>query len=244
MAQAFQDARGCGDVPVTEECRWSDIFPSDGDLSDDGDPDGDEYDDEYDSDIGDDVASISDASGNGDRDNDLSIIPGYDSDNELSFAEAYVRPYVRPQWEPPHIAFNIAQIGAADRSTHGHPWFLVSREIEISTLLHRGATVEMITQFEMSYSHFEGITAIVGDPNEECTDNATRAQGKGKVYLGWTVRLIDDDRGQEYMMWIVGDIRSRPERWEYTEAGPEVGPGRVRWCARRLLRATIGEPSV
>ena len=51
----------------------------------------------------------------------------------------------------------------------------------------------MITQFEMSYSHFQGITAIVGDPNEECTDNATRAQVGGKVYLGWTVHVVDDD---------------------------------------------------
>ncbi|KAJ3557501.1 hypothetical protein NM688_g1445 [Phlebia brevispora] len=68
------------------------------------------------------------------------------------------------------------------------------------SMLRRGATLQMIALFSMSYTHDEGLKAVV-DGNE--------------LYLGWNIVLHDvDHTGEEFMDWAVADVFERPERWE------------------------------
>lgn len=59
--------------------------------------------------------------------------------------------------------------------------------------------MQMIELFTMTYSHEDGLKAIV-DGNE--------------IFLGYNIALhSDDETGEEYMDWVVADIYERPERW-------------------------------
>lgn len=68
------------------------------------------------------------------------------------------------------------------------------------TMLRRGATLQMITLFSMTYSHEDGLRA---------------AANGNELYLGWNIELNDDDQsGEEFMDFIVADVLERPDRWD------------------------------
>ncbi|KAH9924823.1 hypothetical protein B0H21DRAFT_814779 [Amylocystis lapponica] len=189
-------------VPDPSDDPWAGIFmePSlHDDIWGDVDDDGDEVD--YDDDEDDEDDEDEDDEDDEDRWSDGYGTPAGD--------EPYEGPYVRPRWAPPS-----AHVASEDYS------FLDELRDDEMAILRRGATLQMIDLFSMSYTHTQGLKAIVDENNI--------------VYLGWNISLHpDDESGEEYMDWITSDIYDRPERWE-VEHEDEFGS----WTAWKLMPAT------
>ncbi|KAI0676034.1 hypothetical protein C8Q78DRAFT_964308 [Trametes maxima] len=117
----------------------------------------------------------------------------------------YVGAYVAPRWSPPTTTVAVDE----------YPF--LEPESEEFKMLRRGATMAMIELFQMNYSHDTGLTAVVEDRNV--------------VYLGWSIELHpDDETGEEYMDWILGDMYDRPERWRMIHDAVDGT-----WSAHRLV---------
>ena len=127
---------------------------------------------------------------------------GYGTDSD---EEPYQGNYVPARWQPPSIHVEKADFLFDD---------LVDEDFK---MLRRGATVQMIELFGMSYSHGEGLSVVLDDVN--------------RVYLGWNIRLHPSDyTGEEYVDHIITDVFERSERWKVDEKADGS------WTAWRLVR--------
>lgn len=125
---------------------------------------------------------------------------GYGSDSEDDF---YDGDYVVPHWAPPTVYV----------TEDDYPFEHLTDEL--LSMLRRGATLQMISLFSMTYSHDEGLMACY-DGNE--------------IYLGWNISLKPDDlTGEEFMDWIQADIVNHEERWDRSFFGRQ-------WTAWRLVK--------
>ena len=124
-----------------------------------------------------------------DEDDDDWSYDGYGTGED---EEPYHGPYVRPQWEPPTVH------ATADDFPFHHV------DEDDLRMLRRGATLQMIDIFEMSYTHEHGLCASVGNGNA--------------VFLGWNVFLHPEDgTGEVFIDWVTADVQRRPERWDVRE---------------------------
>ncbi|CDO69327.1 hypothetical protein BN946_scf184746.g8 [Trametes cinnabarina] len=165
--------------PPDEEDPWAGIFREPSSTFDD-------YwsTDEDDEDEDDEDAEIDDGYDDEDED-DYWSFDGYGSGED---EERYDGPYVSATWAPPSV--HVSQ--------DDYPF--LDPESEEFKMLRRGATLQMIQIFRMSYSHRNGLAAIVEDENV--------------IYLGWNLELHpDDETGEEYIDWVLSDMYDRPERW-------------------------------
>lgn len=102
--------------------------------------------------------------------------------------EPYDGEYVPTRWAPPTL----------DVHPDDYPFDDINDEM--LSMLRRGATMPMIELFDMSYSHDEGLRAVIGD---------------NVVYLGWNIELHENDEtGEDYMEWVEADVYNHPERWD------------------------------
>ncbi|KAI0642445.1 hypothetical protein C8Q79DRAFT_985905 [Trametes meyenii] len=137
-----------------------------------------------------------------DDDDDYWSFDGYGTGED---EVGYVGAYVAPRWSPPTAAVAVDEYPFLDPDS------------EEFKMLRRGATMAMIELFQMNYSHDTGLTAVVEDGNV--------------VYLGWNIELhTDDETGEEYMDWILGDMYDRPERWRMIHDALDGT-----WSAHRLV---------
>lgn len=168
--------------PPLEGDPWAGIFPEFMSADDIWMDDDDDYlDDDVGADSEDDV--YADAWGSDEGEN--WPFDGYGSDEG---EPSYDGPYVPAHWAPPII----------DVSADDYPFDDINNEM--LSMLRRGATMPMIELFDMSYSHGEGLRAVVGD---------------NVVFLGWNIDLHpNDETGEEYMEWVEADVYNHPERWD------------------------------
>lgn len=106
--------------------------------------------------------------------------------------EAYQGAYVYPQWEPPSVVVDEDD-------------YLFDRLDENDfKCLQRGVTIGMLHEYEVEYTHDEGLIA--------------RDEAYNRIFLGWNIRLsADDENGEMYMQYIADDMLARPERWNIIE---------------------------
>lgn len=169
--------------PLPEADPWAGLFPPVGEdeFGENDDEDGNEDDDDDDEDDDDEDEE--------DYNEWLTAVFAYGSDSE---DEAYEGEFVSPQWEPPSVDIDSNDYEFED---------LDDDDLNV---LRRGATVEMLDIFQMTYTHAEGLVAHVDDD---------------QLYLGWNIRLsADDEAGEEYVDYLYRDMADRPERWDVTEA--------------------------
>ncbi|KAL7280711.1 hypothetical protein ACG7TL_005652 [Trametes sanguinea] len=151
-----------------------------------------------------------------DEDEDAELDDGYDDEDEDDYwsfdgygtgedEERYDGPYVPASWTPPSVHVSLDD----------YPY--LDPESEEFKMLRRGATLQMIQIFRMSYSHRNGLAAIVEDENV--------------IYLGWNVELHPDDQtGEEYIDWVLSDMYDRPERWRVVHDAVDGT-----WTAHKLV---------
>ena len=127
---------------------------------------------------------------------------GYGTDSD---EEPYGGGYVPARWQPPSVHIETADFLFDD---------LTGEDFK---MLCRGATVQMIELFNMSYAHAEGLSIVLDDGN--------------RIYLGWNIRLHPSDyTGEEYVDYVVNDVFERGERWSVDERTNGS------WTAWRLVR--------
>lgn len=195
IANAFDKVRQVSprrSSPLPDGDPWAGIFPEAVSPYNQHDSDSEsnpyyDFDDETDQDYG-------------DSEDDMWPLYGYGSDSDGDF---YDGEYVHPRWAPPTV----------DVSPDDFPFEEINNET--LSMLRRGATLQMIALFNMTYTHDEGLMAYL-EENE--------------VYLGWNICLKQDDAtGEEYMDWIEADIVNHSERWEKQDSDGY-------WIAWRLIR--------
>ncbi|KAI0832137.1 hypothetical protein BC628DRAFT_1407635 [Trametes gibbosa] len=169
--------------PPDDEDPWAGIFrdPTDyegywsTDDEDSDERDGEDVDDDEDED---------DDEGSEEEDGYWSF-DGYGTGED---EDGYRGPYATARWAPPTVHVSLNDYAFLDPDS------------EEFKMLRRGATLQMIELFRMSYTHNSGLTAVVEDDNV--------------VYLGWNIELHPtDETGEEYMDWALVDMFDRPERW-------------------------------
>jgi hypothetical protein len=211
IAVVIDKAKEGGDSrssPVPEGDPWHGIFPVDepADMSDGG------HSFDYGSDYG---VPDWDPPDYGDDDDDYPDHHEYDSDDgygpyDYGYGSdedelPYEGTYVSSRWEPP-----VQDVGPND-----YP-FELSREM--MSMLRRGATTPMIGIFDMSYTHEDGLRAVING---------------NILYLGWNIDLHPGDlNGEEFMEWVEADVYHHPERWERQD---NEGDDHT-WTAWRLIR--------
>ena len=142
-----------------------------------------------------------------DDEGELGWVYGTEGYGTSSDEEPYQGDYVLAKWQPPSVHVETNDFLFDDLSD------------EDFKMLRRGATVQMIELFDMTYSHEEGLSVVLDDGN--------------RVYLGWNIRLHPEDyTGEEYVDHIVGDVFDRSERWTVDER--EDGS----WTAWKLVKET------
>jgi hypothetical protein len=127
---------------------------------------------------------------------------GYGSNTD---EEPYQGDYVPARWQPP-----LVHVEATD-------FLFDDLTGEDFKMLRRGATVQMIELFHMSYTHDEGLSIALDDGN--------------RIYPGWNIRLHPSDyTGEEYIDHIVNDVFERGERWNVDERADGT------WTAWKLFK--------
>lgn len=127
---------------------------------------------------------------------------GYGTDSD---EEPYQGDYVPARWQPPSAHVETTDFLFDDLTE------------EDFKMLRRGATVQMIELFHMSYSHNEGLSIVLDDGN--------------RIYVGWNIRLHPSDyTGEEYVDHVVSDVFERSERWNVDERSDGS------WTAWKLVR--------
>ena len=112
---------------------------------------------------------------------------GYGTDSD---EEPYVGDYVPAKWQPPSV------------HVEANDFLFDELSEEDFKMLRRGATIQMIELFNMSYSHDEGLLIVFEDRN--------------RIYLGWNIQLHPSDyTGEEYLLLGVDsnnglNIRGKP----------------------------------
>jgi len=133
---------------------------------------------------------------------------GYGTDSD---EEPYHGDYIPARWQPPSNHVEATDFLFDDLSEGDFK------------MLRRGATVQMIELFSMTYTHDDGLSIVLDDGN--------------RIYLGWNIRLHPSDyAGEEYVDHIVSDVFERGERWMVDER--EDGS----WTARKLVKETEEVP--
>ncbi|KIJ65203.1 hypothetical protein HYDPIDRAFT_175217 [Hydnomerulius pinastri MD-312] len=166
---------------ANESDPWEGLFPGEDEDIEDYEASDDDDDDEDDED------EDEDEEDSGWYDDVFSY--GTDSDED-----PYEGDYVHPQWEPPTIVIDeedylFDQLDESDLN-----------------VLRRGATLGMLQEYDMSYTHDDGLIA--------------HDDGYNRIYLGWNIRLsADDETGEAYMRYIAEDMDARPERWNIIDDG-------------------------
>ena len=164
--------------PPEEGDPWAGIFAdpdSIGDFWPMNEDDDDDDDDDFDEEY--------------DEDDDDWSYDGYGTGED---EEPYHGPYVRPRWEPPTV----------HATADDYPFHRVDEDD--LRMLRRGATLQMIDMFSMSYTHEHGLCAYVDDANA--------------IFLGWNIYLHpEDETGEGYIDWLTADMQRRPERWDVRE---------------------------
>ncbi|KDQ50730.1 hypothetical protein JAAARDRAFT_81781 [Jaapia argillacea MUCL 33604] len=151
--------------------------------------------DDDDDDDDDDGIGFGDSDGEDEDGEDLWYDGEYGTDPD---DDPYEGEYVLPRWEPPSVSVSSRDYDPADLA-----------------LIRRGATVDMIDRYQMRYSHDDGISAVLPPVDDDGWGGASDGV---LVYLGWNIRLKEDDEsGCGYMDWIRDDIWEREERWDVTE---------------------------
>lgn len=162
------------------------------------------------------------------------------SESEHAFGLGLPFEYVEPRWEPPSvdIAPDEYRLDPSDRSS----W----------SLLRRGCSWEMIQNFNIRYTHRQGIVVTlrsidqlyVSDDSDDDSDDEQRARMRDSlhhVYLGWNIVLDDDDEdGETYMHKMLVDIRTHPEAWKLSPRYDDQGSMDV----KRLVPVRIGAGGV
>ena len=147
-----------------------------------------------------------------DFDEDEDFDEDYEDDDDWSYdgygtdedEEPYHGPYVRPRWEPPSVHVTEDEYPPHDIDE------------DDLRMLRRGATLQMIDMFEMTYTHEHGLCASVDNVNA--------------IFLGWNIYLHpEDETGEDLIDWLTADMQRRPERWDVVE---ERNGG---WTAWRLV---------
>jgi hypothetical protein len=181
IATAFDKAKPDSPRQPSPPCEcdpWEGIFPEDSSP----------YEEEYHDAESDDMDSVEDYFDDDDSESDVPVAD-YDSQSD----DYYDGVYIFPQWGPPTVRV----------SPDSYPFDDLSPEVV--SMLRRGASAQMITLFQMSYTHEEGLLAVMNG---------------NTVYLGWNISLQPEDHtGESYMEWIEADIVNNPERWERAEDG-------------------------
>ncbi|EKM49055.1 uncharacterized protein PHACADRAFT_154728 [Phanerochaete carnosa HHB-10118-sp] len=168
--------------PLPEGDPWAGIFPE---LMSADDMWVDDEDDYLDDDAGQDSEGEVFADAWGSDDGGDWPFDGYGTDEDEA---PYEGEYLPARWAPPIL----------DVHSDDYPFDDINDEM--LSMLRRGATMPMIEIFEMSYSHDEGLRAIIGD---------------NIVFLGWNIDLHPtDETGEEYMEWVGADVYNHPERWD------------------------------
>ncbi|KAH9479691.1 hypothetical protein JR316_0008286 [Psilocybe cubensis] len=139
--------------------------------------------------------------------------------------------YVFPRWSPP-----VVDVHPNDRRLReGGP--------NAFKLLQRGCNIGMIQNFDVSYSHEEGIVvtlpslsqlyAFSSNSDDDNDAHDTHRDARSRLFLGWNIFLSRYDiDGETFLAEMLQDIENRPARWDVT-ARPGV-PGAK--DARRLVR--------
>ena len=165
--------------PPDDEDPWAGIFRDPNEVDDywSSDEDDDEDDDEEEEEDGDDDVGY--------EGEDYWSGDGYGTGED---EDHYEGPYINPRWAPPTVYI----------APEDYPF--LDDDAEEIVMLRRGATMQMIEIFHMSYDHDTGLCALVEDGNA--------------VYLGWNIELHpDDESGEDFMDWILTDITARRDRW-------------------------------
>ena len=187
-------ARASPPLPLDSD-PWFGLFPPVVADEPDDDDDGDDENEEDDND-----EDIDEEEDEDDYNEWLTAVFAYGSGSE---EEPYGGEYVSPQWEPPSVDIDPTDFELEDL------------ENDDLNVLRRGATIEMLDLYQMTYTHTDGLVAYVDDE---------------QLYLGWNIRLsVDDETGEEFMDYLFKDMLDHPERWDITEGGEG---GRV---CRRLV---------
>jgi hypothetical protein len=127
---------------------------------------------------------------------------GYGTDSD---EEPYHGTYIPARWQPPSVHVETTDFLFDELAD------------EDFKMLRRGATVQMIELFTMSYSHNQGLSIVLDDGN--------------RIYLGWNIRLHPSDyAGEEFVDHIVSDVFERGERWNVDESANGS------WTAWKLVR--------
>ncbi|KAI0654081.1 hypothetical protein C8Q70DRAFT_1030873 [Cubamyces menziesii] len=203
LASAFDKAKAPGgsfrpSPPPDDGDPWAGIFRDPTDYEDYWSTDDDEENaEEEDEDADDDDGSDED-------EDDYWSFDGYGTGED---EERYDGPYMSPRWAPPSVHV----------SPEEYPY--LEPDSEEFKMLRRGATMQMIELFQMGYSHYHGLSAIVEDGNV--------------VYLGWNIELHpDDETGEEFIDWILADMWGRPERWRMVHDPLHLDAA---WTAHKLV---------
>lgn len=139
-----------------------------------------------------------------DDDDDEEYLDAYDAYGSEVEDDEYEGEWVQARWAPPTVHV----------PPEHYPFDNISHET--LAMLRRGATQPMIELFHMSYSHDEGLRAIIGE---------------NVVFLGWNIHVRpDDEEGELFMEWIEADVYNHPERWDREDTVDGT------WIAWRLVR--------
>ncbi|PVG00746.1 hypothetical protein CPB86DRAFT_700609, partial [Serendipita vermifera] len=118
-------------------------------------------------------------------------------DWEIEVRNENTRGWTSPQWEPPRFSSGTVEVTGDDVAR------LDRTRMEITSLLNRGATKEMIARYRLSYGHGYGII-----------------MEKGSLYiqLGWNIsRNAGDLEGRIYVGHVLYEMRNHPERYAFSE---------------------------
>lgn len=164
--------------PPEEGDPWEGIFADPDSFNDFMPMDEDDEDDDDEDDFDDDYEDDDDWSYDG---------YGTGEDEEPSHG-----PYVQPRWEPPNVHVTVDD----------YPFHSV--DDDDLRMLRRGATLQMIDMFSMTYTHEHGLYASV--------------DGLNAVFLGWNIFLHpEDETGEGFIDWVTADMQRRSERWVIRE---------------------------
>jgi hypothetical protein len=163
---------------------WAGLF-ADSDEEDEEEERGeDDEDDEDDEDLD----GYEDEDDDDDEEVASDYVFSYGSDSD---SQNYTGEYVLACWEPSSVSIDLDIAPFQD---------MTANQLQ---MLRRGVPLAMMTTYRMIYSHEDGLIAHLDDGNGPCT-----------IYLGWNVTLsADDPDGDDFMNWIMDDIRVRPDRW-------------------------------
>jgi hypothetical protein len=118
-------------------------------------------------------------------------------DWELEMRNENTIGWTSPRWEPPRFSSGTVEVTGEDVAR------LNRTRMEITSLLNRGATKEMIAIYRLTYGHNYGIV---------------HERRGAYIHLGWNIsRNASDINGRLYMFTVMQEMRLHPERYVFTD---------------------------